>query len=666
MCTQGIARAKKNRINSVNKHGVTSRMMRDILTPAEVDQESETEFITPERIDDFITDRGLDIDPSNVPLNSEIGSFSPSGLEDPNASRRASRFPTRNLTQGGLLRALWFLFGATNAFIGPGLTVYLTRDVEASPHKQATIAVLISVAWNLKMVAACASDSFAICGYRRKAYLVGGVGVYVSSFILLGILSVKVTTTATLLFFANVGEMVSSVMMDTFVVEEVRTESKENKGNLQTHCWILLTIGGISGTLVGGFAAKDWESIGNLFLVNAALKVPVLPLVYLLREREREAQTLSPLAGRNSGEISGENRPFHFGPHFGNRGTCWGTCWDTCGLGRLRETVGSVWRVLKQPEICKPTWFLFMFSIMPDASSIMPVYYVVELGFSSMDLAYIMVFGGLAGACGLWIYNRFLKRISWRIFFTAVVILVSCLSVSQLILVFGLSSKAGLPDLLFAIGDDVLIDMSRTWMGTPILILIATLCPKGAEGTVYASITSIQIGGATISASISAMLIQALGITLSDFSGLWQLIVICSGIRLCVLPFIPLLPGKVLVKTAQNELLEDLDDLQTSPNPKPNPHPSLRPPPPLKATDSLKATHSGFYQHSTDDAVEAVDSVRVGGNENQGIDGNFGDSRGESGSGRAGGRSTWGSGAVSVQPRHSLKMCLEYPRLTFI
>eukprot|EP00954_Amorphochlora_amoebiformis_P005095 401189-Amorphochlora_amoeboformis.AAC.1 len=178
MCTQGIARAKKNRINSVNKYGVTSRMMRDILTPAEVDQESETEFITPERIDDFITDRGLDIDPSNVPLNSEIGSFSPSGLEDPNASRRASRFPTRNLTQGGLLRALvcesFFKskrFGEDDLFwlasdifssnavvliwcyerfyrgivaillvcllLRPGLTVYLTRDVEASPHKQA-------------------------------------------------------------------------------------------------------------------------------------------------------------------------------------------------------------------------------------------------------------------------------------------------------------------------------------------------------------------------------------------------------------------------------------------------------------------------------------------------------------------------------------------------
>eukprot|EP00465_Bigelowiella_longifila_P006847 CAMPEP_0185270046 /NCGR_PEP_ID=MMETSP1359-20130426/41372_1 /TAXON_ID=552665 /ORGANISM="Bigelowiella longifila, Strain CCMP242" /LENGTH=208 /DNA_ID=CAMNT_0027861465 /DNA_START=205 /DNA_END=827 /DNA_ORIENTATION=- len=84
----------------------------------------------------------------------------------------------------------------------------------------------------------------------------------------------------------------------------------------------------------------------------------------------------------------------------------------------------------------------------------------------------------------------------------------------------------------------------------PILILVASLCPEGVKGSVYAAVTSVQIAGGTISGSLSASLIEVLNITLSNYDNLWKLVVICSFLRLLVIPLVLLLPTQLSSSTS--------------------------------------------------------------------------------------------------------------------
>merc|ERR1712232_279589 len=84
--------------------------------------------------------------------------------------------------------------------------------------------------------------------------------------------------------------------------------------------------------------------------------------------------------------------------------------------------------------------------------------------------------------------------------------------------------------------------MGNQLLAMPILILMAKLCPDGAEGSVYALVTSIQQVGGTVSGIISQDLTAAFGITNVDFSHLWRLTIVTSCGKLFCIFFLPLVP----------------------------------------------------------------------------------------------------------------------------
>eukprot|EP00966_Prymnesium_polylepis_P128144 2963587-Prymnesium_polylepis.1 len=66
----------------------------------------------------------------------------------------------------------------------------------------------------------------------------------------------------------------------------------------------------------------------------------------------------------------------------------------------------------------------------------------------------------------------------------------------------------------------------------PMLVLVASICPDGAMSSVYALVTSIQCTGGTVGNSISSLLTVVVGVSLSDWSSLPLLVVICLGCEL--------------------------------------------------------------------------------------------------------------------------------------
>ena len=70
----------------------------------------------------------------------------------------------------------------------------------------------------------------------------------------------------------------------------------------------------------------------------------------------------------------------------------------------------------------------------------------------------------------------------------------------------------------------------------------ARLCPEGAEGTVYALVTSVQGVGGTVGGCWSKLATDLCGVQDYDWSSLWQLTLVTSGAKLLCFPLLPLVP----------------------------------------------------------------------------------------------------------------------------
>ncbi|GAB5353268.1 hypothetical protein AAMO2058_000022800 [Amorphochlora amoebiformis] len=375
-----------------------------------------------------------------------------------------------------------------------------------------------------------------------------------------------------LLVLSATGQMITAVMCDTLVVENTTRETTQQNGSLLTWCWIVSTVGGLVGNLSGGLLLQySFLSYKQALMLSALLKMSILPIANLIQERGSQG-----LKGSTTPTMHKTThiKPTHkITPNSVNDGAQsvtpderWregrrqrqGLVWEEEGWGaqlcfsclgecqhafkRARTLLKVIWRFLKERDVWKATVFIYLFSLLPNLSTVTPNYLINHLHFTEGELSYIMIVASLSGAGGMYLYSRYFSKQNWQCFFACVIIFSSAISLLQLVLVFRLNLRLGIPDIVFALGEDAIIDATNSVLSMPILILIANICPQGVESSVYALVTSIQIGGSTVGASISALLITAFGISLDNYSRLWQLIVVCSLAKVLVLPILPMLP----------------------------------------------------------------------------------------------------------------------------
>ena len=104
----------------------------------------------------------------------------------------------------------------------------------------------------------------------------------------------------------------------------------------------------------------------------------------------------------------------------------------------------------------------------------------------------------------------------------------------------------GIPAIAFALGDDLVAEMAGGFMSMPLWVLMGQIVPAGAEGSVFALVTSLRAMGTGVSGTLSAILTAALGVSLDDFSNLWWLTAITGLARLLAIPFVLLVPLNIL------------------------------------------------------------------------------------------------------------------------
>jgi hypothetical protein len=173
------------------------------------------------------------------------------------------------------------------------------------------------------------------------------------------------------------------------------------------------------------------------------------------------------------------------------------------------------------------------------------------LAFSASEFSYIGTLANAGGVIGNFLFAVWLIRTKWHCMFSSTVIICSAVSALQLCLYFQssdgetLSERWHVPNIVFALGDDVVMATANQLLSLPILILMAKLVPEGAEGTTYALVTSMQMVGATVGGQWSRLAISISGVENYDFSNLWKLTLFCALIKLSTLFFLPLIPRDI-------------------------------------------------------------------------------------------------------------------------
>lgn len=425
---------------------------------------------------------------------------------------------------------------------------YLFKDdFHLGPAQVSSLTSLISVPWIVKPLYGVISDSYPILGYRRKSYIIIWGLVIAASFILLSRWADTVPKSFWLLFTISMAFAFNNVIGEALIVESaqaygmqkgVSEEDKQKNAARNVSLWFgSKSVGSLIAAYFGGLILM-YITTREVFLYCCTLGFIAVVVATLLPEKrmskeERIAEELAAIQAeeemRNRGDIS-PNRKL-----------------------KTDSTLTKVMKFVKRPEIYKPIGFLFLFVVTPSAGSAMFYFYVNELGFQPDFMGQLRLASALASVVGIYLFNRFLQNVSFKKVLTATTIICCLLSLSQLLLVSRKNLEYGIPDKAFCLGDSVILTVFAEINFMPILILCCRICPKNIEGTMYALLMSISNFGGLISSQLGALLIFYLGITETDFTNLWVIILITSIFVVAPLPLLYWIEIDAAVKATEED-----------------------------------------------------------------------------------------------------------------
>jgi folate/biopterin transporter len=212
-------------------------------------------------------------------------------------------------------------------------------------------------------------------------------------------------------------------------------------------------------------------------------------------------------------------------------------------LSAVKNQIGQLRLAVTQKAIWLPTTFLFIWQATPSADAAFFFFTTNELGFQPEFLGRVRLVTSLASLVGIWVFQRFLKTIPFRVIFGWSTVLSSVLGMTSLLLVTHTNRSLGIDDHWFSLGDSLILTVMGQIAYMPVLVLAARLCPPGVEATLFALLMSVTNLAGLLSYQIGAVLMHWLGITQTNFGSLWLLVVITNLSTLLPLPFLSWLPA---------------------------------------------------------------------------------------------------------------------------
>jgi hypothetical protein len=407
----------------------------------------------------------------------------------------------------------YFCIGIALQLLRTPLIVYFIEDLNATAAEVNVLFTVMAVPWCFKVLYGFLSDCVPISGLRRKPYFMTGWVVYiVSNLILMITPQPSIKLVILLVFLQTAGYMLADVMTDALIVERSRYEDEDKRGTMQSTGYIIRFFGSTIGATIGAvvYNKDDWSfylPIRLIFFINSAFPIIfLLPFVPYLLELETGC------------------KPKNF----------WVQCQDLFATAQLR----AVWQ---------PMTFVYVYNALQLTNAAWMNFLVEGLEFRAWQIGLVGIAGSIMAWFGIMTYKRFFFASNWRIVYFWCTTLASLIALGQLILVFGLNKKFGIPDIWFSVGDDVLVEFVIAVQFLPMCIMYLGLCPPGSEGTTYAMLTTWSNLAGSLAFDISTALtvlwdVSSETIAAGDYGGIWRLTLLCGLIGPVPLVLLGLIP----------------------------------------------------------------------------------------------------------------------------
>ncbi|MCU0568501.1 MAG: folate/biopterin family MFS transporter [Oculatellaceae cyanobacterium Prado106] len=384
------------------------------------------------------------------------------------------------------------------------VSFFLKDELHLGPAEVSALMGVVALPWMVKPLFGFISDGLPLFGYRRRPYLILSGLLGAGAWVMLATV-VHTAWAATLaIALCSLSVAVSDVIVDSLVVERARSESVKDAGSLQSLTWGASAVGGLITAYFSGVLLEHFSN-RTMFGITACFPLIVSLVAWMIAE----SQVKEP--------------------------TDWSVVWQ-----QVKQLKGAV----SQKSIWMPTAFLFLWQATPTAESAFFFFTTNELGFQPEFLGRVRLVTSIASLFGIWLFQRFLKTIPFRIIFGWSMVISTALGMTMLILVTHANRALGISDQWFSLGDSLVLTVMGQIAFMPVLILAARLCPPGIEATFFALLMSVYNLAGFISYELGAGLMHWLGVNETNFEQLGLLVVITNLTTLLPLPLIRWLPNQ--------------------------------------------------------------------------------------------------------------------------
>ncbi|MGK7877892.1 MAG: folate/biopterin family MFS transporter [Xenococcaceae cyanobacterium] len=395
------------------------------------------------------------------------------------------------------------------------VSFFLKDDLALSPAEVAALMGIAALPWVIKPVFGFISDGVPLFGYRRRTYLVLSGILGTLSWVALATVVNTAWAATVAIVLTSLSVAISDVIVDSLVVERARKESLGQAGSLQSLSWGFSALGGLITAYLSGWLLEHLTSQA-VFEITAIFPLIVAAVAWLITEERISVSEAPPNGARR---LPGSS---------------------TTGV---RNQIKQLWGAIAQKSIWLPTAFVFLWQATPTADSAFFFFTTNELGFEPEFLGRVRLVTSVAALLGIWLYQRFLKTVPFRIILGWSTVVSAALGMTTLLLVTHANRAIGIDDHWFSLGDSLILTVMGQIAFMPVLVLSARLCPAGVEATLFALLMSIWNLSGLLSHELGALLTHWLEVTETNFDNLWLLVVIANLSTLLPLPFLGWLPA---------------------------------------------------------------------------------------------------------------------------
>ncbi|GAX28400.1 hypothetical protein FisN_4Hh410 [Fistulifera solaris] len=413
--------------------------------------------------------------------------------------------------------ASYLVVGILQGMLRPLMNVW-PLDLGATEAQQTTLAQIATLPAACKIVFGFWSDNVPIAGFRRKPYMV--LGWLLCSYVVARLLhdyhltgdyhlnqsptekdKPPLTFLGVTFVLYGAGLWCADVMVDSVVVQKAKIESEEQRGRLQSTCYVIRFFGLMVAATTSTYM---YNAYGPASILRILMVVPLLllPLIALMDE-------------------------------------------DTSVQPHIREQCNEIWRTVCRRSVWQPMAFIYIFNLFQVSNAAWRQFLSTRLSFGASQLNVLLVVSYIFLYIGSLTYKCCFLHLSWRRLYQVSIGINCILSSLQLLLIR--QKTFGIPPYWFSLGDDAFAEFIVGIQFLPTMIVMVSLCPTGSEGASYAMFTTVFNVAQMIAPALSSSLLGIWDVSKDrleegDLNGMFNLTILTTLIQISPILFVGLLP----------------------------------------------------------------------------------------------------------------------------